>query len=53
VFSQSTFIDLCESELRLCALARGESLVVLSQGNERSDYVDAFMAAASGSAPPR
>ncbi len=46
MFSQSTFIDLCESELRLCALARGESLVVLSQGNERSDYVDAFMAAA-------
>ena len=46
VFSQSTFIDLCESELRLCALARGESLVVLSQGDERSDYVDAFMAAA-------
>ena len=46
MFSQSTFIDLCESELRLCALARGESLVVLSQGNERSEYVDAFMAAA-------
>ncbi len=45
MFSQSTFIDLCESELRLCALAPGENLVVLSQGAERSDYVDAFMAA--------
>jgi 2,5-dihydroxypyridine 5,6-dioxygenase len=45
MFSQSTFIDLCESELRLCALSPGENLVVLSQGGERSDYVDAFMAA--------
>ena len=45
MFSQSTFIDLCERELRLCALAPGESLVVLSQGDERSEYVDAFMAA--------
>ena len=45
MFSQSRFIDLCESELRLCALSPGENLVVLSQGDERSDYVDAFMAA--------
>ena len=45
MFSQAMFIDLCESELRLCALSPGESLVVLSQGDERSDYVDAFMAA--------
>lgn len=43
--SQSMFIDLCESELRLCALTPGESLVVLSQSDERSDYVDAFMVA--------
>ena len=43
--SQSTFIDLCESELRLCALSPGESLVVLSQGDERADYADAFMVA--------
>jgi 2,5-dihydroxypyridine 5,6-dioxygenase len=45
MFSQSTFTDLCERELALCALTPSESLVVLSQGNERADYVDAFMAA--------
>jgi 2,5-dihydroxypyridine 5,6-dioxygenase len=45
MFSQSTFTDLCERELALCAVTSGESLVVLSQGDERSDYVDAFMAA--------
>lgn len=45
MFSQSTFTDLCERELALCALTPGESLVVLSQGDERADYVDAFMAA--------
>ena len=46
MFSQSAFVDLCEQELRLCALRPGENLVVLSQGDERADYVDAFMAAA-------
>lgn len=45
MFSQSTFIDLCERELELCALRPGESLVVLSQGDERAEYVDAFMTA--------
>ncbi len=46
MFSRSAFVDLCEQELRLCALSPGENLVVLSQGDERADYVDAFMAAA-------
>lgn len=45
MFSQSTFIDLCERELELCALRPGESVVVLSQGDERAEYVDAFMTA--------
>ena len=36
MFSQAMFIDLCERELRLCALSPGESLVVLSQGDERA-----------------
>ena len=45
MFSQHMFIDLCERELQLCALSPGESLVVLSQGDERREYVDAFMAA--------
>jgi 2,5-dihydroxypyridine 5,6-dioxygenase len=46
MFSQSAFVDLCEQELRLCVLRPDENLVVLSQGDERADYVDAFMAAA-------
>src|SRR5438874_5807755 len=46
MISQSTFVDLCEQELRLCALSPGENFVVLSQGDERAEYVDAFMAAA-------
>jgi 2,5-dihydroxypyridine 5,6-dioxygenase len=44
-FSQSTFTDLCERMLRLCKLAEDESLVVLSQGDERAEYVDAFLTA--------
>ena len=44
-FSQSMFTDLCERMLRLCKVREGESLVVLSQGNERSEYVDAFLTA--------
>jgi 2,5-dihydroxypyridine 5,6-dioxygenase len=45
MFSQAMFVDLCERELKMCALSPGESLVLLSQGEERLDYVDAFMAA--------
>lgn len=44
-FSQSMFTDLCERMLRLCRLEPTESLVLLSQGEERADYVDAFMTA--------
>jgi len=44
-FSQSTFTDLCERMLRLCKLQEGESLLVLSQGDERTEYVDAFLTA--------
>ena len=44
-FSQSMFVDLCERMLRLCKLQQGESLVLLSQGDERVEYVDAFMTA--------
>ena len=42
-FSQSMFTDLCERMLRLCKLQQGESLVLLSQGQENVEYVDAFM----------
>ena len=44
-FSQAMFTDLCERMLRLCKVTEGESLVVLSQGNERAEYVDAFLTA--------
>lgn len=47
MLSRETFIDLCEQELRLCAVMQGETLVVVSQGNERADYADAFLAAAA------
>ena len=40
-FSQSMFTDLCERMLRLCKLRPAESLVLLSQGQERVEYVDA------------
>jgi 2,5-dihydroxypyridine 5,6-dioxygenase len=45
-FSQSMFTDLCERMLRLCKLRADESFVVLSQGEERAEYVDAFLTAA-------
>jgi 2,5-dihydroxypyridine 5,6-dioxygenase len=41
-----TFVDLCRAELELCGLREGETVGVLSQGNERANYVDAFLAAA-------
>jgi 2,5-dihydroxypyridine 5,6-dioxygenase len=44
-FSQSTFTDLCERMLELCKVREGESLIVLSQGDERTEYVDAFLTA--------
>ena len=49
-FSQSMFTDLCERMLGFCKLRAGESLIVLSQGQERAEYVDAFLTAASASA---
>jgi 2,5-dihydroxypyridine 5,6-dioxygenase len=45
MISPSTFADLCERMLRLCKLTEGESLIVLSQGQERAEYVDAFLTA--------
>jgi 2,5-dihydroxypyridine 5,6-dioxygenase len=39
-------IDLCVEALRLCRVQEGETLAVLSQGDERLEYATAFMAAA-------
>jgi 2,5-dihydroxypyridine 5,6-dioxygenase len=45
MISPTSFADLCRSELELCRVRPGETLVVLSQGYERQEYVDAFLAA--------
>jgi 2,5-dihydroxypyridine 5,6-dioxygenase len=42
----STFVDLCERELELCGVREGESVAILSQGDERLDYANAFLVAA-------
>lgn len=41
-----TFIELCRDELALCGIGEGSTIAVLSQGADRVDYVDAFLAAA-------
>lgn len=43
---QTTFTDLCQGELELCGIGEGSTIAVLSQGNRKVDYVDAFLAAA-------
>jgi 2,5-dihydroxypyridine 5,6-dioxygenase len=40
-------VDLCVEELRLCGVHEGETVAVLSQGDERLDYATAFLAAAA------
>jgi 2,5-dihydroxypyridine 5,6-dioxygenase len=42
----SSFVDLCVRQLELCAVRQGEKVAVVSQGEERLEYVDAFMVAA-------
>lgn len=40
------FIDLCTEELTLCRVREGETVAVLSAGDERPEYADAFLQAA-------
>lgn len=42
----NSFSDLCVKELGLCRLKEDEVVAVLTQGDERLDYADAFLAAA-------
>lgn len=42
----SDFQELCRRELVLCKVKPGETVIVLSQGNDRLDYADAFVTAA-------
>jgi 2,5-dihydroxypyridine 5,6-dioxygenase len=44
--SQVAFTELCRKQLELSGVHEGESITVLSQGSERLDYADAFLAAA-------
>jgi len=41
-----TFVDMCREELELCGIGEGSTIAVLSQGSQRVEYVDAFLAAA-------
>ena len=40
-----SFADICLHQLKMSGVHEGEKVVVLTQGNERLDYADAFMAA--------
>jgi 2,5-dihydroxypyridine 5,6-dioxygenase len=42
-----TFTDMCRDQLELCGIGAGSTVAVLSQGNQRREYVEAFMAAAA------
>jgi 2,5-dihydroxypyridine 5,6-dioxygenase len=44
--SPAGFADMCEHVLRLSGVHEGESVAVLTQGNDRQDYADGFMTAA-------
>ncbi|MEK1932777.1 MAG: leucyl aminopeptidase, partial [Pararhizobium sp.] len=40
-----SFTEICLHQLKMSGVHEGEKLIVLTQGNERLDYADAFMAA--------
>ena len=42
---QARFTEICLHQLKMSGVHEGEKLVVLTQGNDRLDYADAFMAA--------
>lgn len=41
----ASFAEICLHQLKMSGVHEGERLIVLTQGNERLDYADAFMAA--------
>ncbi len=43
----SVFTEYCVRELQLCGLREGEVVAVVSQGDERAEYVDPFLEAAA------
>jgi 2,5-dihydroxypyridine 5,6-dioxygenase len=46
VKADASFVELCVAELELCGVAAGQSVAILSQGDQRLDYADAFLVAA-------
>jgi 2,5-dihydroxypyridine 5,6-dioxygenase len=42
---QASFTEICLHQLKMSGVHEGEKLVVLTQGNDRLEYADAFMAA--------
>jgi len=45
--SLPTFTEMCREELVLCGIGGGSTVAVLSMGNQRADYVDAFLEASA------
>jgi 2,5-dihydroxypyridine 5,6-dioxygenase len=43
----SSFVDLAKAALEMCAVKEGETVAVLTQGDDRQDYARTFMDAAS------
>lgn len=41
----ASFIEICFHQLKMSGVHEGEKVIVLTQGNERIEYADAFMAA--------
>ena len=41
---QASFTEICLHQLKMSGVQNGEKLVVLTQGSDRLDYADAFMA---------
>jgi 2,5-dihydroxypyridine 5,6-dioxygenase len=44
--SDASFLDLAKAELTLCGIGEGNTVAVLSQGEQRKVYVDTFLQAA-------
>ena len=42
---QASFTEICLHQLKMSGVHEGEKLIVLTQGSDRLDYADAFMAA--------
>jgi 2,5-dihydroxypyridine 5,6-dioxygenase len=42
----TTFVEMCRAELELCGISEGSTVAVLSQGDDRPNYVNAFLQAA-------